>query len=267
MENILFDKQTEFEYTVQQVNTARIEIEPMAQRDVERRKSQFNKIMANFDQNLVQDIKVAAIDGKYICFDGQMTRKVLIARNGGKDTSVRCKVYQGMTYYDVALQFLKQTGYTSKITKADEIRVMANYGIDGAPEFVRIVEKNGLFISYTGTKAKNSIVAVSSAWAAYKSFKSTDDFDKMLRIIKRSWNGDADSLQAGIIKGLSFFMRTYKDEFDEDTLVSHLSEKNPREMLRNARVDSTNGDRKYAIQFLLAYNFRLREENRLPNKM
>lgn len=67
------------------LNTKDILIDDLGQRDVNRRRAQFNKIMRTFDPNLVQPISVALIDGKYYCFDGQMTMKVLKARNAGRD--------------------------------------------------------------------------------------------------------------------------------------------------------------------------------------
>ena len=84
------------------LNTKDILIDDLGQRDVNRRRAQFNKIMRTFDPNLIQPISVALIDGKYYCFDGQMTMKVLKARNAGRDLCVKCRVYNGMTKMDAA---------------------------------------------------------------------------------------------------------------------------------------------------------------------
>lgn len=77
---------TEFEY--KQLSTKEIVVDEKGQRNVNNRNAQFRKIMREFNPLLVNDIKVALIDGKYYCFDGQMTMKVLKARNGGKDLMV-----------------------------------------------------------------------------------------------------------------------------------------------------------------------------------
>lgn len=88
------------------LNTKDILIDDLGQRDVNRRRAQFNKIMRTFDPNLIQPISVALIDGKYYCFDGQMTMKVLKARNAGRDLCVKCRVYNGMTKMDAANMFI-----------------------------------------------------------------------------------------------------------------------------------------------------------------
>lgn len=255
----------EYEYEIKYINTKEIIVDELGQRDVERRKAQFNKIMRTFDPNLVQDIDVAFIDGKYYCFDGQMTRKVLIARNGGKDLSVRCKVYCGMTKMDAAMMFIKQRGTTSNVDITDKIRVLANYGDKDAIDFIRITEANGLYISWTRTKGKNAVVAVSTLFEIFNSFQDKEEYASLIRIVKGAWDGDADSTRHQILRGMAHFIQCYKGTYDEETLISHLKEQNPNEIVRNASTDRTKGPRKYAVQIWNAYNYRLRESRKLPN--
>lgn len=254
-----------FDYEIKYINTKEIIVDDLGQRDVERRKAQFNKIMRTFDPNLVQDIEVAFIDGKYYCFDGQMTRKVLIARNGGKDLSVRCKVYCGMTKMDAAMMFIKQRGTTSNVDITDKIRVMANYGDKDAIDFIRITESNGLYISWTRTKGKNAIVAVSTLFDIFKSFENKDDYAALIRIVKNAWGGDENSTRQQILRGLAHFIQCYKGQYDEEILTTHLSRQSPNEIVRNASADRTLGPRKYAVQVWNAYNYGTRENKKLPN--
>lgn len=254
-----------FECETKQINTKDIVVDELGQRDVERRKAQFNKIMRTFDPNLVQPIKVALIDGKYICFDGQMTRKVLIEKNGGKDTMAECKVYYGMTLLDCAIMFVNQTGTVSKVDITDKIRVMANYGFKDEMDFIRVTETNGLNVSWTKSKCKNAVVAVSTLFNEFKSFNDLDAYSKYIRVIRGAWNGDPDGSRAQILKGLGLFLRTYKDAAVEETLIEKLSTKRPVDIIRDAQADRTSGARKYAVQILQAYNFCQREAKRLPN--
>lgn len=250
---------------IMDINTRDIYIDAMGQRDVSRRKAQFNKIMRTFDKNLVQPISVAQIDGKFYCFDGQMTMQVLKAKNGDRDLPVKCRVYRGMTKMDAANMFIKQRGTASKVTLADKIRVMANYGDKKAIDFQNITEKNGLQISWTGTKSKNGITAVSAAWNEFLEFNDNDAYGSFIRVIRWAWNGDPTGAQSNILRGLGMFMRTYKGKFDEGHLINKLGKLNPNEILRNASVDRSSGPRKYAFQILQAYNSGLRQESRLPN--
>lgn len=256
---------TKIDCKMSDINTRDILIDELGQRDVNRRRAQFNKIMRTFDPNLVQPISVALIDGKYYCFDGQMTMKVLKAKNAGRDLCVKCRVYTGMTKMDAANMFINQRGTTSRVTLTDKIRVLGNYGDEKSIDFQRITEQNGLEISWTGNKAKNAVVAVSTLWNEFLAFNNNDLYAMFIRVIKKSWNGDPAGAQAQILKGLGLFIRTYKDQIKEDVLIFKLEKKRPNDLIRDAQVDRSSGARKYAVQILLAYNFAQREENRLPN--
>lgn len=253
------------DYQISDINTRDILVDELGQRDVNRRRAQFNKIMRTFDPNLVQPISVALIDGKYYCFDGQMTMKVLKAKNAGRDLCVKCRVYTGMTKMDAANMFINQRGTTSRVTLTDKIRVLGNYGDKQANDFQKITEMNGLEISWTGNKAKNAVVAVSTLWNEFQLFNDNNLYAMFVRVIKLSWKGDPAGAQAQILKGLGMFLRTYKEQVKEDVLISKLEKKHTNDLIRDAQVDRTSGARKYAVQILLAYNFGQREENRLPN--
>lgn len=247
------------------LNTKDILIDDLGQRDVNRRRAQFNKIMRTFDPNLVQPISVALIDGKYYCFDGQMTMKVLKARNAGRDLCVKCRVYNGMTKMDAANMFINQRGTTSRVTLTDKIRVLGNYGDKQAIDFQRITEQNGLEISWTGNKAKNAVVAVSTLWNEFIAFNDNDLYAMFIRVLKGAWKGEPSGSQTQILKGLGMFLRTYREQVREDTLIAKLEKKRPNDLIRDAQADRTSGARKYAVQILLAYNFGQIEKNRLPN--
>lgn len=251
-------------FVLRDINTAEIYIDSLGQRDVNRRRSQFNQIMRNFDPNLIQPISVALIDGKYYCFDGQMTMKVLKARNRDRDLCVRCRVYEGMSKLDCANMFIEQRGIVSKVTLTDKIRVQANYGDKKAIDFIRITEANGLNVSWTRNKCKNAVVAVSTLWEEFSAINNNDLYAKYIRVLKGAWDGDPQSLVTQILKGLGLFLRTYKDMAKEDVLIRQLSKKRPIDLIRDAQADRTSGARKYAVQILLAYNFGMREENRMP---
>lgn len=253
-------------YELKDIRTSEIYIDELGQRDVERRKGQFNKIMREFDPNLVQPISVALIDGRYYCFDGQMTMKVLKARNGDKDLCVKCRVYHGMTKMDAANMFINQRGTVSAVKLTDKIRVLGNYGDQKSLDFQRITENNGLEISWTGRVSKNAVLAVSTLWSEFNNMNDNEMFAMMIRVIRKSWNGDPEGSQAKIIRGLSLFLRTYKDQsVNEDRLVRVLGRVRPNEIIRNASVDRSSGARKYAVQILQLYNSGLRQDKKLPN--
>ena len=251
--------------TMAEINTKDIIVDELGQRDVNRRRAQFNKIMRTFDPNLVQPISIAHIDGKNYCIDGQMTMKVLKARNAGRDLNVQCRIYGCKTLMEAAYMFVNQRGTVSNVTLADKIRVVSNYGDKQARDFMRITENNGLNISWTGIRCKNSIVAVSTLWNEFLAINDNALYGMFIRILKKAWDGDPAGSQAQILKGLGLFVRTYKEKIKEDMLAEKLSKKRPNDIIRDAQADRSTGATKYAIQILRVYNYGLREESRLPN--
>ena len=247
-----------------EINTKDILIDPKAQRDVEARNYQFNKIMRTFDPALVNDIKVAFINGRFYCFDGQMTMKVLKARNGGKDLPVMCKVYMGLTDMDMANLFVNQNGTVSNVKMADKIRVLRNFGDPEMVDFCKRTENNGLYISWTGAVGKNTVAAVSALLKIYRYFgDSKDRYDEFICTVRDAWGGEPDSLRSQILWGVAMFLNTYWGQIDVQRLVKRLSSQRPIDIIRDAGVDRSSGNRKYAVQVLQIYNFGL--GNKLTN--
>ena len=254
-------------FTNMMVNTRDIIIDEKGQRDVEARKAQFNAIMRDFNPYKVNDLKVALVDGKYYCFDGQMTRKVLIARNGGKDLMVPCKVYKGLTLYDAAMLFCQQNENKSVVSPAQIIRVCFNYGDKDAIGFVRETEKNGMYISWSGGKSKYTITAVQTAFELFKSFEDAQDYGRMIRVIRQAWNGDEDAVKVKILKGLAMFLRVYRSDVNEERLIDKLSSVRPIDIIRDAEADRSSSVRKYAVKILEVYNKNARDASRLEYRM
>jgi len=248
------------------INTKDIYVDEKGQRDVERRKSQFNKIMKAFDPMKVNDLKVALIDGKYFCFDGQMTMKVLKAKNNGKDLEVPCRIYQGLTLLETAELFCDQNQNNSPVKISDVLRVKAAYGDKDSIGFMRATEKAGVDISWSGAKSKNSITAISTAFQSYLRFDDKARYTEMLKCMKSAWDGFPDAFDARLIRGMTELVMTYKD-IDFDRLAKKLLYIRPSDVIRDAQIDRSVGPRKYAVIILQAYNKGLREDKKLSNRL
>lgn len=250
------------------LNTKDIVVDEQAQRDVESRRAQFNKIMRNFNPDKVDPLKVAFIDGKYYLMDGQMTMKVLKARNKGNDLKVECLVFYGMTKLDAALFFVHQTDDISKVKAADKLRVLANYGDPESVAIVKLTEMGGLEIAWNGAKGKNAIVAISALTSVFRELEGLEKPEKfisMIRVLKSAYDGNPDAVCQQMLYGLGKFIKTYYGQYDEARLIRKLRENLPKDILRDAQVDRSTGMRKYAVQILQIYNGSLR--NPLPNKL
>ena len=253
---------TEFEY--KQLSTKEIVVDEKGQRNVNNRNAQFRKIMREFNPLLVNDIKVALIDGKYYCFDGQMTMKVLKARNGGKDLMVNCKVYYGKTKLDAANLFVKQNGTVSQVIAHDKLRVLYNYGDENVVNFVRLTEMNRVIVEWNGTGGKNKVAAVSTLYKIFNDFNDPCEYSTFLKVLCEAWGGERDSFRNEIMSGLHLFMKTYKGQYNPKVLIRKLKDVSPKTIIREARVSTATGARKYALQFYNAYN-KNSSKNRLPD--
>lgn len=243
---------TNFDY--RQLSTKEIIVDEKGQRDVNHRSAQFNKIMKTFNPLLVNDVKVVYVGGKYYCWDGQMTMKVLKARNGGNDCTVRCKVFYDQTLLDAANLFVAQNGTVFNVSTVDKLRVKYNYGDPDVSSFVRMTEMNGISIDWGNSKGRNKVVAVSNLYQIFNSFEDTSEYSQFLSILRDTWGGCPDSFRREIMSGLYLFMTTYRGKYDVKRLRAKLAETTPTVIIRDARVSAAPGARKYAYQIYNAYN-------------
>ena len=246
------------------INTKDITIDENGQRDVNRRRAQFNRIMKSFDPRKVNPPKVAVIDSKYYCFDGQMTLKVLKAKNKGKDLDVMCSIYTGLTLMDAADLFCAQRTDVSPVTPADIIRVKAAWGDQSCLGFMRATEKAGIDIAWNYQKGKDTITCVSTAYHCYLRFKDPNKYTVMLKVMKDAWSGLEHALDAKLVRGMTEFFCAYEN-IDAIRLTKKLAMTRPMEIIRDAQIDRTYGDRKYAVIILQLYNKGARDNMRLPN--
>lgn len=74
------------------------------------RMEKVSQIAENFSEYIANEPKVSYRDGRFYVFDGQNTVEARRTCNGGKDVTIRCKVFYGLTKEDEATLFAIQTG-------------------------------------------------------------------------------------------------------------------------------------------------------------
>ena len=82
----------------------------------------------------------------------------------------------------------------------------------------------------------------------------------------RKWKGHPQSVSAGMLSGLSLFLKTYAPELDDELFVKRMCVVDPGEIIRRGKLDfSTNrAALRYACVILEKYNRRQPEDRRLP---
>lgn len=250
------------DYEIKQLNTRHIEIDPTYQRRTDPR--EITKILKNFDPRVVNIIKVSYRDGHYYCFDGGHTIAALKARNKGRDLMVDCKVFYGLTQLDEKELFKKQTGESRRVGIEDKLRADYKLGEPDVVRFVNLSESCGVTVNFDHCKGTNKVVAVGALFKIFKSAGSNEDYIEFLNIIKTAWGGETESWRKEIMNGIWMFLQVYNGEYDRRLLVKKLSRISPKTIIREAKVSTASGDRKYAVQVLNAYNANM-SKNRLPD--
>lgn len=250
-----------FRTEYKKINTKFLFVDDLYQRSLDTRR--VNRIVEEFDPNLVNPIKVSYREGKYWVIDGHHTMAALIAKNNGKDLLVDCRVFYGMTWLDEVNLFLEQNGkYSRTVNINDKLRAMNNAGDPSISKMVKLTEKAGFVISFNGHKGNNRIVALSTLCKAFSNL-TEDEYGEYLALLKKTWGGVQDSLSREILQGTFVFYKTYKGKFSTKNFVNRLQKVAPYAIIRDGRVSASPGASKYARQILGYYNRGSKE--RLPD--
>jgi hypothetical protein len=86
------------------------------------RMEKVSQIAENFSEYIANEPKVSYRDGRFYVFDGQNTVEARRTCNGGKDVTIRCKVFYGLTKEDEATLFAIQTGNATCLTAGERLR-------------------------------------------------------------------------------------------------------------------------------------------------
>ncbi|MCD8150091.1 MAG: type II toxin-antitoxin system PemK/MazF family toxin [Clostridiales bacterium] len=224
------------------------------------------EIVSDFDERIANEPKVSCRNGRYYVFDGQHTINARIARNGGRDLPIRCKVYYGMTESDEALLFAKQTGASAKLTPGAEIRANIYGGKENEMHFLHVNESIGLTLDYDQKHGYKRIACIKTAFEMFKAI-GPDKYKEAMCLLLDAWHGDPDSLRAENVKGMCHFVDLYHGEYNPKRMVSQLRKVDPLTIYREGRAigNSLAGYKKYLYQVYRIYNGSSKK-NALPMK-
>lgn len=240
----------EFRTEFKNINSKQILVDLEYQRQVDYLR--VRKMVANYNPNLVNPIKVSYRGNKYYCFDGQHTLSMLKALNDNKDLPVPCKVYYGMHETDEAKLFSEQNGLSRAIQSNQKLKSLYVAGDIDVIEFKKTVEDCGIRCDFTSSQADKKIICYSTAFKIYMKH-GAKHLQKILKVIVASWNGTKDSLSKELLIGLDMFMRTYADEYNQTHLIKRLNRVSPVQIKRDGNAIAMGGAKKYAIPIYNVY--------------
>lgn len=149
-------------------------------------------IAENFSEYVANEPKVSYRDGRFYVFDGQNTVEARRTCNGGKDVTIRCKVFYGLTKEDEATLFAIQTGNATCLTAGERLRANLVAENPDALYFVGITSNAGVEFAYDGIRAPWKIYCIETAYELYKQY-GCERYVEMLHIINEAWKGNVDS--------------------------------------------------------------------------
>lgn len=244
-----------------QISTAKILIDHSYQRKVYL--GVVNRIVNEFNPCLVNLIKVSFRDGKYYVFDGQHTMMALKKMHDNKDLFVSCEVFYGLTREMEAYLFHEQEGVKTRIRSAEDLRARVVAKDVRVMDFISVTESFGFHVDIEKPEKKeNSIVAIRRAFNIYSC--DADLYKEMLDLLRRTWNGNTDSLIDLFLAGMFEFLKANRGQYDAKNFVAKLSMVNPRDIFIAGKRVGGGGNARFANQLIYAYNKRLKGKRRLP---
>lgn len=246
------------------IHTSKILSDPDYQRPVDPKR--VKRIADHFDPDIANPIKVSLRDGKFYVFDGQHTMNARILMNGGEDLLVECIVFEGLTKEEEAHLFAEQFGISKALSSGEKQR--AKY-ISGDQEIIELhdaIMAQGIKYDFSQSKANNKIVCYS---AILNIFQKTNciEFGEILEIVKRAWDGDADSFRKEILTAMHLFCTTYKGMYDKETAIRKFSKVSPLKIIRDGKAINYGGAKRFARELIMIYNGRSKQDRRLDETL
>jgi hypothetical protein len=211
-----------------------------------------DRTAADFDLYQINPVKVSRRDGHNYVINGQHTIEIIAAVSGSRDTPVWCMVYDDLEYLHEANIFAQQQKYTKPLS-AYEI-FMANLEADSDIHIIikSIVEHCGLRLAVSNSKAHGGICAVHSLLVIYERY-GYDCLERTLRVIVKTWEGEAVSLTSSMLRGMALLITTFNDSMKDDIFAERVGTVSAREIARTAK-ERRAGSIGYAETMLLIYN-------------
>lgn len=244
---------------------------PVAQRKFSQKHG--DNLAANWSWNDYEPVCVSYRNGRYWVIDGQHRVYAIKKRNGGKDCSIYCRIFRGMTILDEAEYFLHTDGKyaVAPLRPGDKFKVQRDIGDEVINGMERGAELAGWEVDF-GDGSKNG--RISALCALKQCFEALpyEYYVSMLRVLRQAWGDDKNAVNGKILKGMSVFYKTYSGRFKPDELAHSLSHVTPKVVIREGReIDSGFGSKRgietgraWARIILRYYNAK-RKKNKLED--
>ena len=186
----------------------------------------------NFDPYQINPVKVSRRNGINYVFNGQHTIEIIAAVSGSRETPVWCMIYYDMDYLQEADTFANQQKYVRQLKPYDIFKANIEAENNKQLTIKALVESYGLKIG--PAKGYCVICAISSLEDIFDKY-GYHVLDRTLKLCVGTWEGDANSLSAGILKGIALMVVAYQDKLQDTVFEEKLGVIPIKEINRNAK--------------------------------
>ena len=212
------------------------------------------KTAENFDPYQVNPFKVSRRDGINYVFNGQHTIEIIAEVAGTREVPVWCMVYDDLDYISEADVFAQQQKYIKALSPYEIFVANIEAGNNDQLMIKELVESYGLQIG--NQKKPGVICAISTLEMIYTKY-GFHILDRTLRLCISTWEGDVQSFNSGIMRGVALIAIAFGDSLDDEIFKEKIGEYSPKKLTRIAK-DRTSGAVGYAETMLEIYNKKLR---------
>ena len=216
----------------------------------------------NFDLCQINPVKVSRRNGMNYVFNGQHTIEIVALRSGSRETPVWCMIYDDLKYEEEADIFANQMKYVRPLKPLEIFTANIEAGNPDQLMIKQLVESMGLEIG--SVKRPGIIMAVSTLENIYSRY-GYHVLSRVLKLCIATWEGDANSFSANILRAVTKLVVTYGETLDDAVFVERVGNKSPKQIARLAR-DRGTGSVYYAQVLLEEYNGKRRGGTRLSQR-
>ncbi len=216
--------------------------------------SHIRKTAENFDLYQINPVKVSRRSGVNYVFNGQHTIEIVATVSGSRETPVWCMIYDELDYVQEADIFANQQKYIRPLLPYEIFMANVEAGNDDQLMIKCLVESYGL--SITSDKVPGGICAVATLVYIYQKY-GFHVLDRTLRLCIGTWEGDANSLSANMLRGIAHLIVAFGENLKDDLFKAKVGIFSAREIGRTAK-ERKAGSLGYAEAMLIAYNKRMK---------
>ena len=209
----------------------------------------------NFDVYQINPVKVSRREGVNYVFNGQHTIEIIATVSGSRDTPVWCMIYDDLDYEVEADIFANQQKFVKPLLPYEIFMANVEAGNDNELIIKSLVESYNLQIVAKG-RTPGCICAISTLEYIYKKH-GFHVLDRTLRLCIGTWEGDVNSLNANMLKGIARMIVAFGDTMKDDLFKEKVGVYSARDIGRTAK-ERKAGSQGYAEAMLIAYNKKMK---------